>query len=141
MADRRSTLLAKKKGRSRITNGSAILPRGVDGRTLWVRRFRDLIALHTADLGGEDMMSEAERALVRRSATIIIQLERMEFKFATGNDPSSNELETYQRLSNTLRRLLQTVGLERRQRDVTPSLQEYLKGKRSRHVIEAEAAG
>jgi hypothetical protein len=32
----------------------------------------------------------------------------------------------YQRATNTLRRTLESVGLERRQRDVTPSLAEYL---------------
>jgi hypothetical protein len=32
----------------------------------------------------------------------------------------------YQRAANTLRRLLSTLGLQRRQRDVTPTLTEYL---------------
>src|SRR5690349_19554851 len=32
-------------GRSRITNGNALLP-GVDGRSVWARRCRDVIDLH-----------------------------------------------------------------------------------------------
>jgi hypothetical protein len=50
--------------RSRITNGSVVLP-GVDGRSTWVRRFRGLIALHVSDLGGDKTISEPERSIVR----------------------------------------------------------------------------
>jgi len=33
----------------RITNGSALLP-DVDGRSLWVRRCKDIVAAHLSDL-------------------------------------------------------------------------------------------
>src|SRR6266508_1348132 len=65
------------KARSSITNGSSLLP-NVDGRSLWVRRFRDLLTLHLNDLGGDGVASEAEKALVRRAACLIVELERME---------------------------------------------------------------
>src|SRR5262249_40262216 len=58
----RTASLAKPTARSRVTNGRELLP-GVDGRTLWVRRFRDVLALHLNDLGGESSTSEAEKAL------------------------------------------------------------------------------
>jgi hypothetical protein len=48
----RSPTLAKPTARSRLTNGKELLP-GVDGRSLWARRFRDVLALHLSDLGGE----------------------------------------------------------------------------------------
>jgi hypothetical protein len=35
----------------------------------------------------------------------------------------------YQRCSNSLRRLLEAVGIQRRARDVTPSVSEYLASK------------
>ena len=41
-----------------------------------------LLALHISDLGGEDNVSEAERALLRRAVTLIIELERREVMFA-----------------------------------------------------------
>ena len=63
----------KSQGRSRITNGSTVLP-GVDGRSVWVRRLRDLMALHIADLGGDTAISEAERSIVRRAATLTVEL-------------------------------------------------------------------
>ena len=92
---------AKSHDRSRVSNGTAILP-GVDGRSTWVRRLRDLIALHLSDLGGEDATSEAERSIVRRIATLTVELERMES------------------------RLLESIGLKRVPRDVTPSVADYV---------------
>jgi len=49
----------KARGRSKVTNGSRLLP-DVDGRTVRARRMRDLIQAHTADLGGDGEISEAE---------------------------------------------------------------------------------
>jgi hypothetical protein len=110
--------------RSRISNGSAVLP-GVDGRSTWVRRLRDLISLHLADLGGEDAVSEAERSICRRAATLTVELERLEASFAVADGAQPDQLDLYQRTANSLRRLLESVGLKRRPRDVT-TLQEYL---------------
>ena len=56
--------LPKDSRKSRITNGSALLP-GVDGRSPWVRRCKDVIAAHLTDLGGEGNTSAAERSLIR----------------------------------------------------------------------------
>src|SRR5262245_23135164 len=54
----------KSEGRSRITNGTDLLP-GIDGRSNWARRFRDVISLHTSDLGGLEECSEAEKSIIR----------------------------------------------------------------------------
>jgi hypothetical protein len=113
-----------------LTNG-AILP-GIDGRSTWARRLRDLVALHVADLGGDENISEAERAIVRRAAVIITELEIMEREFALANGaPDLVTLEAYQRACNTMRRLFEAVGLQRRSRDVTPTLTEYLRAARA----------
>src|SRR5436190_15722365 len=74
--------------RSRITNGKELLP-GIDGRSSWVRRCRDLIELHTADLGGPEATSAAEAAIIRRAAVIITELERLELKFAKAGQASN----------------------------------------------------
>jgi hypothetical protein len=109
----------KLHARSRISNGSAILP-GVDGRSTWVRRLRDLVRLHLSDLGGDDAVSEAERSIVRRAATLTVELERLELVFALAGEAAPEQIDLYQRTANSLRRLLESVGLERRQIDVTP---------------------
>jgi hypothetical protein len=66
---------------TRIGSGKDILPE-VDGRTLWSRRMRELIALHVSDAGGEDRISEAERSLIRRASVLTVQLEQLELGLA-----------------------------------------------------------
>src|SRR5262245_30505502 len=111
--------------RSRITNGALI---DGDGRSAWSRRMRDLINLHLSDLGGADNVSEAEKSIVRRVATLTVELERMESVFAEACEASPEQLDLYQRVSNSMRRMLETVGLERRAKPVE-TLQEYLRKK------------
>jgi hypothetical protein len=93
------------------------------------RRCRDLIELHTVNLGGEASLSEAENSIVRRASVLETELERMEANFAVAGAADMDTLDCYQRVSGGLRRLLETIGLERRSRDVTPSLEAYLASK------------
>lgn len=125
VADTSADRTPKDRQRSRITNGSVLLP-GVDGRSAWVRRCKDVIAAHLSDLGGEDNTSAAERSIVRRASVLTVELERLEAKFALAGEASVNDLDLYQRTAGNLRRLLEAVGLQRRARDMTPSLAEYL---------------
>ena len=113
--------------RSAVSNGSALLP-DLDHRSAWARRLRDLCNDAIADLGGADVISSAEHVLIRRSAMLTLQLELMERRWATEQDglAGPKSLRTYQTTTNTLRRVLETLGLKRRARDVTPSLREYL---------------
>ncbi len=112
--------------RSAITNGSHVLAE-VDHRSALMRRLRDLIALHTSDLGGADLVSESEQRLIRRAAMLTLQLEMLDSKFAAADAlAGERDLDLYQKLSNTLRRLLTSLGLQRRAKTVTPSLDEYL---------------
>jgi hypothetical protein len=105
-------------GRSKITNGTQLIP-GVDQRSAWVRRAKDLIREYLADLGGFDNVSAAERSIVRRCACLTVELERLEQRFATAGEASADALDLYGRTSSTLRRLHEAVGLQRRPRDVT----------------------
>jgi hypothetical protein len=112
-----------------VANGSELLP-GVDGRSAWVRRCKELIADHIGDLGGEANTSAAERSLIRRASVMTVELERLEVKFATAGEASPDDLELYQRTAGNLRRLLESIGLRRRARDVTPTLGEILSSNR-----------
>lgn len=124
--DRKSFELPPSKVRSAITNGRRLFI-DIDGRSAWHRRYRDLLQLHLNDLGGADQTSEFERSIVRRAVTLTTQLECLETKFAANDgEATPQQLEVYQRCANTLRRLLESLGLQRRPRDVTPSLREYL---------------
>ena len=110
------------RSRSSVSNGNKLLA-GVDGRTAAARRFRDVIEDLTADLGGPELLSEAERQLVRRAAALSVDCEAAEAVMAQGGNL---DMATYSTACNTLRRLLTTLGLERRQRDVTPDPLEYV---------------
>ncbi|MDX8447057.1 hypothetical protein [Mesorhizobium captivum] len=113
--------------RSRVTNGSGLFAEGGDERGPWSRRFRDLVVEHTSDAGGAAVLSEAQRSIIRRASTLEVQLEQLEARFSQGPaDPA--DLNTYSTLSNTLRRLLADIGLERRARDVTPTLDQFVRG-------------
>jgi hypothetical protein len=110
-------------GRSAVTNGKrlhVVRP----GDTAWARRFRDVLAEIISDLGGHDGgLSEGQRQLARRCATIAIACERMEGEAAAGNPI---DLDVYGTLTDRLGRAFGRLGLRRRARDVTPSLEAYL---------------
>lgn len=105
--------------RSRVSNGRALFVADADGRSAWARRFRDLIAMHSADKGGPDNISEGERSIIRRAAALEVELERLEARFATAGEADAADLDLYGRTSNTLRRHLETLGIQRKPRDIS----------------------
>jgi hypothetical protein len=111
--------------RSRVTNGSDVLP-GVDGRTMIARRFYDVLQSLIADQAGLDRCSEAKLQLIRRFAASAVMAEELEAKLARGEQI---DITQHAALSSTLVRLAQRIGIERRARNVTPSLNQYLAGK------------
>lgn len=108
---------------TRQGTGSALLP-GVDGRSTMARRYRELVTTISDDLGGD--LPAAKQAIVNRAATLIAWCEQAEAEFAR-----TGELDTatFTTATNTLRRLLADIGLERQCKDVTPTLHEYLADK------------
>ena len=125
MSDVSAAVVAPKpQGRARITNGTTFLP-GVDGRSTWVRRARDVQTQLVQDRGGSGVVSSAETLIMRRAAVLEVELERLEGIFAAAGEADAGQLGLYQTCANTQRRLLEAIGLERRARDVTPSLEQY----------------
>jgi hypothetical protein len=120
---RRSQRGDKRRGRSRITNGSVFLV-DVDGRSPWVRRAKDVIGEHLSDV---PQPSAAERSIIRRAAVLTTELERIEGLFAVASATNVNMLDLYVRTAGTLHRLLTSVGLERRAKDIGPTLGDLLR--------------
>jgi hypothetical protein len=123
--DRADIVTLPSRQRSAVTNGRRMFVEG-DGNSAWSRRFRDLVAQHAADLGGPDRLSEAQQSLIRRVSTIEVELEQREGELSRG---MAVDLDGYSRAAGHLRRLLETLGIERRAKDVTPTLGEYLAAK------------
>jgi hypothetical protein len=116
----------KSHGRSRISNGKDLLP-NVDGRSLIARRFRDISNAILVDQGGADRCSESKLQLIRRFAACAVIAEQMEARLARGETINISE---HSQLSSTLTRLAQRIGIERRAKDVTPTVEAYLRSKR-----------
>lgn len=110
------------RARSRVSNGKALFAEPTDQRLAWPRRLRDLLTLHINELGGENNVSAAERSIIRRVATITVELEILERKFALSDGANPTDLDLYLRAAGGLRRLLEVVSLKRVARDITPPM-------------------
>ena len=105
-----------------MTNGTALLP-DVDGRSVIARRLKDITSAILADQGGAEQCSESRLQLVRRFAAAAVVAEQMESRLANGEQI---DIQEHALLCSTLTRLAQRIGIDRRAKDVTPSLSEYL---------------
>lgn len=95
----------------------------LDGRTAAARRARELIDAIELDLGGADRLSEGSRQLVQRAAILGTFIESCEARWLGG---TAVDLADYLAAINSQRRVLATLGLERRAREVAPSVSEYI---------------
>jgi hypothetical protein len=114
---------AKDPQKSRVGNGSVLLP-GVDGRSAWARRAKDVLSEHLSDVPDA---SAAERSIIRRAAVLTVELERLEAQFALAGEADAETLDLYGRVSGNLRRLLEAVGLQRRPKDTGLTLSDILR--------------
>jgi hypothetical protein len=120
---RRTLAIRSVTNRSRVTNGKTHFVEA-DGRGPWARRWSDVLAEIISDIGGHDGLSEGQRQLARRCATIAIACERMEGEAAKGNDI---DLDAYGTLTDRLGRAFGRLGLRRQARDVSPTLSDFLR--------------
>jgi hypothetical protein len=88
----------------------------LDGRTASAKLVRTLIEAIENDLGGNEHLSEGVKQLVQRAAILGAYIEHFEASWIKGEQFDSSE---YLSAINAQRRVLATVGLERRARDVT----------------------
>jgi hypothetical protein len=121
LQDRPPSIARSVRNRSAVTNRKRLFVEG-DGRSPWARRWRDLVELHAGDLGGIDVLSEAQFSLIKRAATIEVELELSEGRMSMGQEV---DLDIFTRSAGHLRRILETLGIERQPRDVTPDPLEY----------------
>jgi hypothetical protein len=128
-----------KRPRSAVTSGRKASIAG-DPNSAWARRFHDLVQGHISDLGGRSIVSEARFALCKRAAGLECELEQMEGRMSLGEEIN---LDSYGRAASHLRRILETLGLERKARDVTlidGTVEAPFSPMRARWGAEAEAA-
>jgi hypothetical protein len=97
---------------------------GLDARTAAAKAARHLIETLSSDLGGDDQLSAGQRQLVHRAALCGAIIADFEARWVAGQTIPLNE---YLSAVNVQRRVLATLGLERRVKDVGPSLGEILR--------------
>ena len=88
--------------------------------------WHDAIATVSAilvDRGGVDHCSENRKQLIRRFAAAAVIAEQMEAKLANGGPINITE---HAQLASTLVRIAQRIGINRRAKDITPALPDYL---------------
>lgn len=122
LAENAATAKRQPTASSAVANGSRLFVESVDGRSALARRYRDLVGEFTRDIGGDP--SEAQKQLIRRAASLSVWCEAVEVRLASGEDVEIGPLTT---AVNSLRRILADIGLERVAKDITPSLNEYMK--------------
>jgi hypothetical protein len=110
---------------SRTRRGKAKLLdlNNLDQRTAACKAARALVDSLTASLGGADMLSAGERQLIERAALLGAIIRDFETRWVAGQQIAMSE---FLAAVNAQRRVLVSLGLRKRARDVTPSLTSYL---------------
>jgi hypothetical protein len=98
-----------KHGRARVTNHHDLLP-GLDGRSPAARRYRDLVNAFISDMGGIEQCSAIKIGLVRRLASVTVQVETIEASLVNGQPIDISVLCT---LASTVLRLSSRLSIER----------------------------
>jgi hypothetical protein len=95
----------------------------LDGRTNAAREARDLAAALERDTGGDP--SAALRVLIEQGACLSALCGDYAKRFLSGG-LRQEEVPSWLSSLNNLRRVLETIGLERHAKDVIPDLREYV---------------
>ena len=84
------------------------------------------------------LATEPQRMISRHVAVLDTEALYLADKIGTirndGGEPSEKTIDLYSRVTSASRRHLETLGLDRMQRDITPSLGAYLEGKAAEGV-------
>ena len=96
--------------RSQVTNGKQLFVTPVNLQTQTGRRWRDIVELIAVDLGSPDKLSEFQRQLIRRAASLATACETMEADLVR---EMPVDLSAYGQLSDRLRRIADSLGLDK----------------------------
>lgn len=110
-------------GRSTAEAAQLLTLADLDGRTQAARRAKALVETIETDLGGADRLTGAQRELVTRAAVLGALLQHNEAQLLAGRKV---DLSDHLAAVNAQRRVLATLGLDRKLRDVTPNLGDYV---------------
>ncbi|MBG0795854.1 hypothetical protein IYY11_21065 [Methylocystis sp. H62] len=81
------------------------------------------------DAGGIEAISELKLGLIRRVAALTVEAERLECQLADGQPV---DIDVLARVSSHIRRISESIGLNRVSRDVSPTLQQIIAAHQSK---------
>ena len=100
---------------------------GLDRRTAARKAFDGLVAEIEHDLGGSEQLSAIEKSLIQAYAGSAILLDDLNARVVLGQEI---DVSTHAQVTSALVRIASRLGLRRRQHDVTPTVEQYLRRKR-----------
>jgi hypothetical protein len=106
----------------------------LDGRTSAAKLFDRLVGDIEQDLGGRDQLSTIERVLIEGFAGAALTLHHLNTKLALGKEI---DLSQHAQAVSAMVRVASRLGVSRRAKDVTTSLDEYLANK---DAVDADTA-
>ena len=101
----------------------------LDGRSKEAKFQRQVRTELIAALGGENRVTFGQRMIVGLAAVKALRLAMLAERIMTEADPPEEVDRRFTWFSNSLRRDLQALGLDRRPGDKVPSLSNYLQGR------------
>ena len=93
----------------------------LDGRTVAARMAKDTISAIESDLGGAENITTAKRQIIESAAVTSAMVADMGSRWLAGEQI---DLALFTTLCNSQRRLLESVGLDFRAKDITPSIEQ-----------------
>jgi hypothetical protein len=124
---------AKRRNKGRVK--PQLLTRDqLDGRTSAAKLFDRLVADIEADLGGRDQLSTIERVLIEGFAGAALTLHHLNTLLALGKEI---DLSQHAQAVSAMVRVASRLGVSRRAKDISPSLDQYLA---DRHAVDADTA-
>jgi len=97
--------------------------REIDGRTSAAKVFDRLVTAIEADLGGADQLSAIERNLVQAFAGAAVTLHYLNARLMAGEEIN---LAQHAQAVSAMVRVASRLGLQRRQKDIGPSLADLI---------------
>jgi hypothetical protein len=110
----------KKLGKNVLTTGE--LDPSIAGRKI-KKLFDEIVARIIADQGGIENLTEMRIRMIRRFASSSCLAALQEEKLFAGK---SVRLDEDSLITNSMDRVCRTVGINRRSKDITPTLKDYL---------------
>jgi hypothetical protein len=106
MSDISSQTVARhlKQGRSAVTNGKRTLI-GVNASSKYLRRYNDLFAIYSAEIGGT--LNASETALAKQASALSVRSEMMHAQIVNGEYVDPDDLI---RVSSELRRVHDAIA-------------------------------